>query len=452
MAFINNIFKNFLAVAAEIAEPSGVWEKIIIAFNAGIANYAWAIIIFTIVLKIALLPLDFFNKKITTKNTKVQAIIQPEIQKIQKQYGNNKQIVNQKTMEIYKKYNYNVTGSCVIMLVNMALTLFIFITLFSGLNSMASYKVGYQYQEMEKVYDQYVVTTGYNEYFEAYDAKYNEIYDNAYDDAYNEEVEAVVIAQGYADETELTDDEIEAVVELATAAANEAVEDESNIAEMVEAAEQAVGGKTLNEINSEINGQVSAKYSEIKNDWLWISNVWKSDTPWTKSLANFDEFNSMARITYKDSLGEGESETFYVRLQSKKQADKEKYENVMRAVENQNGPNGYLIIPILAVVTTALSSLATQGKLKFWKKKKENEPTASPVDAKKPGGLVLMILLPALMGYITLSFNAVFGLYILVSSLVGLATTPLINFGIRKLEERQEKKKAEKVEVSYKRK
>lgn len=62
-------------------------------------------------------------------------------------------------MEIYKKHNYNVTGSCVIMLVYMALTLFIFITLFSGLNNMAAYKVGSQYQEMENAFNKVAYET-----------------------------------------------------------------------------------------------------------------------------------------------------------------------------------------------------------------------------------------------------------------------------------------------------
>ena len=143
---------NFLNAVA-VKQPTGVWEKIIMAFNGGIQNYAWAIIVLTIVIKLILLPLDFFNKKVTLKNTKVQAEIQPEIEKIQKKYGNNKQMINQKTMELYKKHNYNVTGSCIMMLVYMALTLFVFFTLFSGLNSMAAYKVGNQYQNLEMTYN-----------------------------------------------------------------------------------------------------------------------------------------------------------------------------------------------------------------------------------------------------------------------------------------------------------
>ena len=100
----------------------------------------------------------------------------------------------------------------------------------------------------------------------------------------------------------------------------------------------------------------------------------------------------------------------------------------MSAVESENRVNGYLIIPILAVAVNVLSLLATQGKLKIKLKNQQKEE-----QKKKPiGSYIMYILIPALMGYITLSYNAVFALYIFTSSLVGLATTPLINFGIKK--------------------
>lgn len=361
MAFISNVLNYFCAV--EIKQPTGVWEKIIMAFHSGIPNYAWAIIVFTLVLKTALLPLDFFNKRITAKNAKIQAIVQPEIEKLQKKYGNNKQILNQKTMELYKKNNYSVTGACFIMLIYMALTLFIFITLFSGLNSMASYKVGYQYQEMEKVY-----------------------------------------------------------IERELAGASE----------------------------EEINKAVVEKYNEVKNSWLWIDNVWKSDVPWKKSLTSFDEFVSLTKITYKDELAENEQETFLVRLSANKEADKAQYEKVMKAIESENRVNGYLIIPIVAVAVNILSMLASQGKLKFKRKKKvEGEERR-----KQPSGILMLILLPALMGYIAITYNAVFGLYILMNSLFSLATTPLVNLINKKFDaiaEKKREKKKEDEKLSYKR-
>ena len=54
MVIINQIGK--LLVEA----PTGVWEKIIMAFNSNIANYALAIICMTLVIKLVLFPFDFW--------------------------------------------------------------------------------------------------------------------------------------------------------------------------------------------------------------------------------------------------------------------------------------------------------------------------------------------------------------------------------------------------------
>lgn len=363
MAFINKLSNYFLG-AATITVPTGVWESIIIWFNSFITNYGWAIIVFTLLLKLVLSPLDFYNKKITDKNNKMQAILKPEVDKIQKQYANNKQVMNQKIGEVYKKHNFNLGGSCLFLILNMGLTFFIFISLFNGLNSMASYKVGYQYEQMEETYIEYV------------------------DEGYSQE---------------------------------------------------------------EIDAAVLEKYNEVKESWLWVSNVWKPDNPWTKSVNTFDEFVSMAGITYKSELASGETETFKVRLEANRLADKAIYENVMVAVESENNVNGYLIIPVLAVIATALSLLAAQGKLKFGKKKNEKS-AENPMGSN--GGLIMIVLLGGLMGYITITFNSVFALYVFISSLFGLAMTPLFNLGIRRMNKWEEEKKTKKLNAgtTYRRK
>ena len=146
MVIINQIGK--LLVEA----PTGVWEKIIMAFNSNIANYALAIICMTLVIKLVLFPFDFLNRKFTRKSTKMQAEIQPEIDVLKKKYGNNQKELNAKTMEVYKKHNYNVGGTCLVTLITMVLTMVVFFTLFAGLNKMSSYKVAQQYEDLRLAY------------------------------------------------------------------------------------------------------------------------------------------------------------------------------------------------------------------------------------------------------------------------------------------------------------
>ena len=397
-----------------VAAPTGVWEKIIMAFHNGIPNYAWAIIVFTIVIKLVMLPFDLLNKYVTAKNTRVQTAIQPELEKIQKQYGNNKQVLNQKTMELYKKHNYNVTGSCVIMLVNMALTLFIFITLFSGLNSMAAYKVQYQYNEIQKSY--YSVEDYGND-------NISEIYAGYYKDY----------------------------------VANNTKQDGTYDAALATADAKTKTKEYLASLNTDLAKENALnRYNEVKESWLWIDNIWKADTPWTNSVASFSEYSNSAKATFKDytfALSTAENApTATLTANDLKELAEVEYNQIMDPIRETAGrENGYLIVVILAAGLNVLSILATQGKLKFKKKKKttlEEEPKQ-----KKSNGILMLILLPALMIYITMSYNAVFGLYILVSSLVGTATTPLINWLVGLIEKRKEnKKKAKEVVVSYSRK
>ena len=135
-----------------------MWSAIIGLFSF-IPNWGFMIIVFTIILKIVLSPLDFWQRKMARKNALKQAQMQPELEKIQKKYGNNKQLLNQKTMELYKRENFSVMGSCLGMLVNMAITLFIFFTLFSGLTGMSNTEVVKQYQSVETEYNQKFVET-----------------------------------------------------------------------------------------------------------------------------------------------------------------------------------------------------------------------------------------------------------------------------------------------------
>lgn len=393
-----------------VSQPNGVWEKIIMAFHNGIHNYAWAIIVFTIVLKLVLLPLDFLNKYVTNKNTKVQMAIQPELEKIQKQCGNNKQLLNQKTMELYKKHNYNVTGSCLIMLINMALTLTIFITLFSGLNSMAAYKVQYQYNEIQKSY--YSVNDyGVDNLSDKYSIYFNEYAENP----------ANIDESGNFDK------------DLAKTYAIDKVKAD------------------IMSYNNETNkANALQRYGEVKESWLWIDNIWKSDTPWTNSVASFSEYSNSARASFKNvSIKNASDEEIGVLSASDLKALAEiEYNQIMDPIRESAGrANGYLIVVILAAGLNLISLLVAQGKLKF-KRKKQSLEGVQP----QPGGWLMMILLPAIMIYITLIYNAVFGVYILVSSLVSTAATPLINWVINIIEKKKQLKQEKATTVSYSRK
>ena len=88
----------------------------------GIANIGLAILVFTIVIYVLMTPLQIKQQK----SSKMMAIMQPEVQKIQKKYeGKRDQISQQRmqeeTMALYQKYGVSMTGTCLPLAVQMPL-------------------------------------------------------------------------------------------------------------------------------------------------------------------------------------------------------------------------------------------------------------------------------------------------------------------------------------------
>ena len=139
-----------------------LWHSIISWFGSWITNYGWAIIVFTIALKLLMSPLDIYQRISTKKQQKFQTVMQPELQALQAKYGNDRERLNRETANVYKKYNFNVGGMCFSMLITMGLSMVVFFTLFSSLRSYGTSKLYSSYESLDKAYIQTVESSEYN--------------------------------------------------------------------------------------------------------------------------------------------------------------------------------------------------------------------------------------------------------------------------------------------------
>ena len=85
----------------------------LLAGSDGMANLGLCIILFTVVAKLILFPLNFKQQK----SAKINMVIQPEIQKIQKKYKDKKDQESmlkqqQEIQAVYSKYGTSMTGGC----------------------------------------------------------------------------------------------------------------------------------------------------------------------------------------------------------------------------------------------------------------------------------------------------------------------------------------------------
>lgn len=105
-----------------IAQPLGALLKFIYEL---IGNYGISIIVFTILVKLLLVPLTLKQ----TKSMKQMQEVQPKIKEIQTKYKNDPEKMNAKVMEIYKEHNVNPFGGCLPLLVQFPIIIGLFTVL-----------------------------------------------------------------------------------------------------------------------------------------------------------------------------------------------------------------------------------------------------------------------------------------------------------------------------------
>ena len=87
-----------------------------------VGNYGWSIVLFTLLIRIVLLPLDIRSKK----GMRAMQKVQPKVQALQKKYANDKEKLNQKTMELYRKEHVSMTAGCLPMLISLPILFIMF--------------------------------------------------------------------------------------------------------------------------------------------------------------------------------------------------------------------------------------------------------------------------------------------------------------------------------------
>lgn len=80
-----------------------------------VQNYGLSIIIFTIIVKLLLIPLNLKSQRAMRKQQKIQ----PILTELQKKYANDQQKLQQEMMKLYKDNDVSVAGGCLPMLVQL---------------------------------------------------------------------------------------------------------------------------------------------------------------------------------------------------------------------------------------------------------------------------------------------------------------------------------------------
>ena len=138
----------------------------------GWVSYAFAIVFFTLFIKLILSPLDFLNRFLTRRTQIKQQALSGELADLQKTYGNDPMAFARARQALYQKNGVSGLGSSLVALASVILTMVIFFQVMGALTNISNYNIRMQYQELQSVYQEYQVGHTEEELTAALNEKY----------------------------------------------------------------------------------------------------------------------------------------------------------------------------------------------------------------------------------------------------------------------------------------
>ena len=205
---------------------------------------------------------------------------------------------------------------------------------------------------------------------------------------------------------------------------------------------QAIVEESPEIAEEELDQKMVAAYNEEKQSWLWIKNVFMSDT-YTNPVPTFDKFVGRGLGQINATLPD---ETRALNL-----AHTQKYENgydavLKPAMESYNKSkffdmkhwNGYFILPIISIALSIFS-------VKISKNTQPEMPTQTDENGNPKGSQGMMKamnwLMPIMMGVFALFYSAAFCIYMVMNSLITVIFNLVYNRIAAKQDERLEEER-----------
>ena len=376
----------------------GLVGQLIYWMRSWIGNYGWTVVVFTVFLKLIMLPLDFWQRYSARKSAVKMQKMQPLLDGIDKRYGANTQRANEEKQKLYKKQGYSMLSSCLPMIISMA----VFFIMFSGLRHYSTYSSVNMFRILsDQYYDTY-----YDKVLSLEESdEIRSTYMSVYNERYSEK-----LAELKKDNPDINEEKAEYEAKLA-----------GKIGGTLAIADSEFGRTT----NGEAIEAIKARYeSDIRESWLWIHNVWQPDT-WATVMPKYDDrynsFKQQVNMTgYPDKDG---GETTY---------------NIIRGAILETGSygkngtwNGLMILPIVSVGLSFLSMWLSQFLENRNRKKAGVETSQNQQQAMT--NKIMMIMMPLMMANFGFIYTGAFAIYMVVNYMTSIISTVALRVPVEKL-------------------
>lgn len=415
------------------------WALILNVGMSGIGFYALRIILLTVCLKIVLFPFDLFQRYKMRKNQLITLRLKPQLENLEKAYGSNPNVLKKKQAELNRREGMSYLASCLPMIV----TMIVFIWLWQSLLATANYKQFDNYVNVYEVYESaYTQTLGEGtdaDYYDAntdglavsYGADYRDDYIAAFRTAYEggasvndaaAAADAATAAQTYP-ETATSFWTLYArtysdwfTVGFSATVGDYGAEvyglaDEAGANRAIVAGEQYCRTVAQNDVYDYYfsEGAYADGNGYQRDSFLWIKDIWSADTPWANSLApTQSDFMSAVGSYGTDPSRSGLSGEELQKIVGS-------YDVVMARViaEGEYGVNGFLVLPVLAVLLNVLTQIITR--------RQQKQSGQAQMGGQNEGCMKVMVfVMPVIMGVFALMYCAAFTLYMVTNSTMTL--------------------------------
>lgn len=136
--------KNFGGVMGTLIRPFGIFLKLLYDLTG---NYGWALIIFTVIVNLLLMPLSIKQQKSTMAMQKIQ----PKMNEIQKKYQYDKEKQSQEMMKLYQEYNINPMSGCLPLLIQFPIIIILYQAVLKPLTYMFGESNGFTPEVIESL-------------------------------------------------------------------------------------------------------------------------------------------------------------------------------------------------------------------------------------------------------------------------------------------------------------
>ena len=428
------------------------WALILNGAMSGIEIYVLRIMLLVLIIKIVLSPLDFYQRYKMRKNQIIQKRIKPQMEKLEKAYGNYPQVLQQKQAQLNKREGMSTFASCLPMIV----TLGIFIWFWQTLSATAQYKQFDSYMQIYGIYAEAYSSTMEDYYDENTDGL-SVTYAASFRDAYSSNLSSALSSPGANVDEALETSFTAALASSSTESyastgyyplyvesydryfrqgvkkyiVSRSIEDtlalanEAGSTVAISSVNTYCGIIAQNDVHDFYFGEGKYEGEGYKRDsFLWIKDIWNPDVPWATSVKGTQEefVSGIGQYATNPELS-GIDETLLNRAVSS-------YSDIMSAViadTDRISVNGFLILPVIAVGLNVLSQLITRRQQKASGQQLSND---SQMGCMNNG---MLFIFPVMIGFFAIQYSAAFALYMLTNTGLSLIINLITSLATKKM-------------------